>query len=274
MYDDARNDLRYVELACTTALFATRRGGMPKRSTRPSKRPLSAEERLEWISRGARMHMVTATTIRRMVEAGVHGRRTNRRGLATRESMLEAALRSLASGDPGAASANRIAKESGATWGAVKYQFGDIDGFWAAVLHRTAQRRGELPSNVASGASLRERVAAIIDTLYEGLTSTDSRAIETLRRALPHQRAELERLYPRTAAELASWQQDWALACQKAFTGLHVDPNRVREVAAFIPGAMRGITSEKQLGTYSDLDEARRGLTNAIVAYLEHSASE
>jgi AcrR family transcriptional regulator len=274
MYDDVRNDLRYVELARATALFATRRGGMPKRSTRPSKRPLSAEERLEWISRGARMHMVTATTIRRMVEAGVHGRRTNRRGLATRESMLEAALRSLASGDPGAASANRIAKESGATWGAVKYQFGDIDGFWAAVLHRTAQRRGELPSNVASGASLRERVAAIIDTLYEGLTSTDSRAIETLRRALPHQRAELERLYPRTAAELASWQQDWALACQKAFTGLHVDPNRVREVAAFIPGAMRGITSERQLGTYSDLDEARRGLTNAIVAYLEHSASE
>src|ERR1700684_4600076 len=120
MYDDVRHDLR-AELACATALFATRRGGMPKRSTRPSKRPLSAEERLEWISRGARMHMVTATTIRRMVEAGVHGRRTNRRGLATRESMLEAALRSLASGDPGAASANRIAKESGATMGGVKY---------------------------------------------------------------------------------------------------------------------------------------------------------
>ena len=72
----------------------------------------------------------------------------------------------------------------------------------------------------------------------------------------------------------ATWQQGWALACQKAFAGLHVDPNRVREVAAFIPGAMRGITSERQLGTYSDLDEARRGLTNAIVAYLEHSASE
>jgi hypothetical protein len=45
----------------------------------------------------------------------------------------------------------------------------------------------------------------------------------------------------------------------------------VREIAAFIPAAMRGITSEKQLGTYADLDEARRGLTNAIVAYLERS---
>lgn len=45
--------------------------------------------------------------------------------------MLEAALRSLASGDPGSVSANRIAKDIGATWGAVQYQFGDTDGFWA-----------------------------------------------------------------------------------------------------------------------------------------------
>jgi len=43
----------------------------------------------------------------------------------------------------------------------------------------------------------------------------------------------------------------------------------VREVASFIPGAMRGIASEHQLGTYTDLDVARRGLTNAIVAYLK-----
>jgi AcrR family transcriptional regulator len=53
-----------------------------------------------------------------MAELLTSGRRTNRRGQATRESMLEAALRSLASGDAGAASANRIAKEIGATWGA------------------------------------------------------------------------------------------------------------------------------------------------------------
>ncbi|MBE7160043.1 MAG: TetR/AcrR family transcriptional regulator, partial [Williamsia herbipolensis] len=38
---------------------------------------------------------------------------------------------------------------------------------------------------------------------------------------------------------------------------------------AFIPGAMRGIVSERQLGSYSDLDLARTGLTNAIVAYLD-----
>jgi AcrR family transcriptional regulator len=211
---------------------------------------------------------VTAN-IRRVTDADVYERRTNRRGHATRENMLKAAVKALATGDPGAVSANKIAREIGATWGAVKYQFGDNDGLWAAVLHYTAERRAEVLSFTDTTAPLRQRVADIIDTLYEGLTSTDSRAIENLRAALPRDHAELEQLYPRTAAELSSWGQGWLETCQNAFVDLEVDPDRVQEVAALIPGAMRGITSERQLGTYSDLDMARRGLTNSIVAYLE-----
>jgi AcrR family transcriptional regulator len=205
-----------------------------------------------------------------VTDAKVAGRRTNRRGHATRESMLEAALKSLASGEPGSVSANRIAKEIGATWGAVQYQFGDTDGFWAAVLHRTAERRAATFSTpLQPEAPLRERVGAIIDTLYRGLASADSRAIENLRAALPRDPRELERLYPRTAAELFSWGKSWLETCQNAFTGLDVDPDRLREVAALIPGAMRGLVSERQLGSYADLDMARRGLTNALAAYLE-----
>ncbi|MEB3051200.1 TetR/AcrR family transcriptional regulator [Mycolicibacter sp. MYC123] len=201
-------------------------------------------------------------------------RRSNKRGQATRETMLDAAVRSLATGDPGAVSASRIAKESGATWGAVQYQFGDVDGFWAAVLHRTAERRDAAMSafaGVKSDAPLRDRVAGIIDTLYDGLASQDSRAIENLRAALPRDHRELERLYPRTAAELFSWGRSWLQTCHHAFADLGVDPQRVREVAALIPGAMRGLVSERQLGSYADLDEARRGLTNALAAYLEQS---
>src|ERR1700745_2081896 len=97
------------------------------------------------------------------------GRGTNRRGQATRESMLDAALRSLASGDVGAASANRIAQAIGATGGAGTYQSGAIDGLWAAVLRRTAERRGELPSRLSQDAALRDRVATIIDPLFDGL---------------------------------------------------------------------------------------------------------
>lgn len=188
--------------------------------------------------------------------------------------MLEAAIASLASGDPGSVSASRIAKDSGATWGAVKYQFGDVDGFWAAVLQHTAKLRGELPGRSDTSAPLRQRVAAIIDTLYDGLTSAHSRAIENLRAALPSDPEELERLYPRTAAEFASWGRAWNASCQKAFADLGVDPDRVLEVASFIPGAMRGITSERQLGSYTDLDLARRGLTNAIVAYLDPARTD
>ncbi|CQA02601.1 AcrR family transcriptional regulator [Mycobacteroides abscessus] len=124
-------------------------------------------------------------SIVRMSEVVATGRRANRRGLATRESMLEAALRVLASGDPAAVSANKIAKECGATWGAVKYQFGDIDGLWAAVLQRTAERRGEQPWRNDPVGPLDQRVSAIVETLYRGLTAPDSRAIENLRRALP-----------------------------------------------------------------------------------------
>ncbi len=207
-----------------------------------------------------------------MTDPGVLGRRSNRRGLATRESMLDTALRCLATGDPAAVSGNRIAKEIGATWGTVKYQFGDIDGLWAAVLGYIAERRGDMPVGAPSSASLRERVATIVDTLYDGLTTGDSRAIENLRAALPRDREEFERLYPRTAAEFASWGRAWLETCRRGFAGLDVDPDRVAEVAAFIPGAMRGIVSERQLGTYTDLDLARRGLTNAIVAYLRPEA--
>jgi AcrR family transcriptional regulator len=220
------------------------------------------------------MKRYTAAIIQGMAPAGTQQRRSNKRGLATRESMLDAAVRSLASGDPGAVSASRIAKESGATWGAVQYQFGDVDGFWAAVLHRTAEKRDAAMSAITSAepdVPLRERLAAIIDTLYHGLASQDSRAIENLRAALPREPAELERLFPHTAAELFSWGRTWQETCQRAFTGLGVDPQRVREVTALIPGAMRGLVSERQLGSYADLDEARQGLTNALAAYLEQS---
>jgi hypothetical protein len=188
--------------------------------------------------------------------------------------MLDAALQALASGAPGSVSGNRIAKDAGASWGTVKYQFGVIDGLWAAVLRHTAHRRGQLPSHATPHGPLAQRVAGILDAMYDGLSGTDSRAIENLRAALPRDRTEVERLFPQTAAELASWQRTWITDCQNAFADLDVDPDRVREVALFIPGAMRGISSERQLGSYIDLDEARRALSKAIVAYLEHSAAD
>ncbi|WP_442790051.1 TetR/AcrR family transcriptional regulator [Nocardia sp. CDC160] len=196
-------------------------------------------------------------------------RRANRRGIQSRESMLEAAIASLATGDPAAVSGNRIARDIGATWGVIKYQFGDIDGLWAAVLRHTADKRGDLPAAIAREGTLAQRVSTLVHAMAAGLRQPESLAIETLRAALPRDHAELEREYPRTAAELASWKPNWDNACQRAFADLNLDPVKVRKVAALIPAAMRGITSERTLGTYGDLDDALEALIGGIVAYLD-----
>ena len=198
----------------------------------------------------------------------VGGRRANKRGLATRENMITAAITSLATGDPAAVSGNRIARDIGVTWGAIKYQFGDIDGLWAAVLRHTAELRGDLPANAHPGGTLRQRVTGLVDLMLVGLRTPESLAIETLRAALPRDTEELERDFPLTAAEFASWKPGWDDACARAFADLDADPIRVRQMAALIPAAMRGLMSERTLGTYGDLDEAQAGLIDAIVALL------
>jgi AcrR family transcriptional regulator len=201
--------------------------------------------------------------------AGADQHRRNRRGDATRARMLAAALDCLATGDPDAVSANHVARQAGVTWGAVKYQFGDVDGLWAAVLDHLEERRGgPLSFPGSADQTVEVRVEQIVTTLWRGLDLPDSRAIDTLRMALPRERGELEQKLPRTAEALASWQLSWVETCQTAFADLDLDPDRVREVAALLPGAMRGLSSEAHLSTYSDLDLARRGLTRSIAAYL------
>lgn len=197
--------------------------------------------------------------------AGADRHRRNRRGDATRARMLAAALECLAAGT---VSANRIAKQAGSTWGAVQYQFGDLDGFWRAVLDHLEERRGPLTIPGDAGAPVEQRVEQIATLLWRGLDTADARAIDTLRLSLPRERAELEQKFPRTAQALASWQTSWVATCQQAFADLDLDADRVREVAALLPGAMRGLNSEAHLSTYSDLVLARHGLTRSIAAYL------
>lgn len=206
--------------------------------------------------------------LRRVTSTGAADRRPNRRGNETRSKVLGAALAALATGDPNAVSANHIAKQVGVTWGAVKYQFGDVDDFWAAVLGHMDERRWDLSLATDTSLGLQERVGQIVDLLWSGLDTPDVRAMDTLRSALPRDREELERSFPKTAAQLAAWQSGWIASCQRAFADLDVDPVRLREMAAMIPGAMQGLTAEQQLSTYSDMDEAKRGLRNAIAAYL------
>ena len=196
------------------------------------------------------------------------GTRLNRRGLQTRRALLKAAIRCLADGGPDSASASLVARETGVTWGTVQHQFGDVDGLWAAVLDHISEQGDPIVALTPDPSTVADRVRAIVDQLWHALDSPGSRAIFNLRQALPRDRGELEADLPRTAAALSSWDARWAATCEQAFAELGVDAAKLRRVRALLPGALRGLHGERELSTYVDLDEARRGLSDAIIAYL------
>lgn len=196
------------------------------------------------------------------------GTRLNKRGLETREHLLRSALRCLAEGGPEAASASSVAREAGATWGTVQHQFGDVDGLWAAVLEFVLSDRAAMTPDLPDSPDLSDRVDAILTLLWNAMDRPASRAIHHLRLALPQHREELEASYPRTAEAIAHWDEAWTATVEHAFDGLAVDPVRLARVRSLLPGAMRGLHSERFLSTYTDSDEARAGLAGAITAYL------
>ncbi len=202
------------------------------------------------------------------VTLSAKGTRLNRRGLETRRTLLKVAIRCLADGGPESASANLVAREAGVTWGTVQHQFGGVDGLWAAVLDHISERGGPIIALPPELSTLDERVQAVVEQLWTALDSSGSRAIFNLRQALPPHRLELESEFPRTAAALAAWDASWTAACERAFEGIGVDKTKLRRVRALLPGAMRGLHAERHLSTYMDLDDARRGLSDAITAYL------
>ena len=202
------------------------------------------------------------------VTLSAKGTRLNRRGLETRQQLLSVAVRCLAAGGPDAVSANYVAKEAGATWGVVQHQFGDADGLWAAVLAHIAERLDPMTPLPPEQPEVAERVGAIIDMLWDAIDLPESHAIHNLRLTLPRLVTDLERSYPKTAAALASWDAQWTASCKRAFDGLPVDEDKLRRMVALLPGAMMGLRTEEHLVTYVDIDEARRGLTEAVTAYL------
>jgi AcrR family transcriptional regulator len=181
---------------------------------------------------------------------------------------LSVAVRCLAAGTPDSVSANLVAKEAGATWGVVQHQFGDTDGLWAAVLEHIADKFVPMAPPVVDETDVAERVRAIIDMLWEAIDLPETHAIHNLRMALPRQVRDLERSYPKTAAAIASWAAQWAANCKQAFDGLPVDQDKLRRMVDLLPGAMMGLRTEEHLVTYVDIGEARRGLTEAVTAYL------
>jgi AcrR family transcriptional regulator len=196
------------------------------------------------------------------------GTKLNRRGLETRQTVLRVAVRCLAAGGPDAVSANHVAKAAGVTWGTVQHQFGDSDGLWAAVLESISERGTSLLPVPSEVTTLAARMELVVDMIWNALEKPSLRAMYTLRQALPREWPDLEAEYPRTAAALVDWDRRWERACREAFDGLDVDPGKLRRVRNLLPGAVRGLYEEQYLSSFADIDDARRGLAEALTAYL------
>jgi AcrR family transcriptional regulator len=197
------------------------------------------------------------------------GTRLNRRGLATRQRILDVAVGLLSTGGAEVVSANLIAREAGVTWGTIQHQFGDADGVWASViehistgpaLHPATSRLASLP--------LAMRIEAIVDLVWNSLDTPSGRAVHTLRMFLPRDRAALRRDYPRTAAAFAAWDSRWAQVWNQAFDGLSVPRDRLDKTRSFMPGAIRGLHLLSGMSSFSDDDAARACLIEALTVYL------
>ena len=174
--------------------------------------------------------------------AGADQHRRNRRGDATRARMLAAALDCLATGDPMPSPPTTWRAGPGSTWGAVKYQFGDVDGLWAAVLDHLEVRRGG-PLSFPGCADPIVEVAGRPDRLVavagprQPRRPRDRHAADGAAARARRARAEV----PADGGGVGVVAAELGATCQAAFADLDLDLDRVREVAALLPGAMRGL---------------------------------
>jgi AcrR family transcriptional regulator len=200
--------------------------------------------------------------------ASGEGHRQNIRGRRSREQLLDTAFYCIATGGPEAVSANLIAREAGVSWGRVNYQFGGTDGFWAALMEYLEDKLGPFHPEIPDHPGIAERVGAIIVHLWKAIDLPANRAVSNLRLGLPRKVDQLESAYPQTAAALASWDRRWNIDFTRAFDGLPVKQDKVRKVVAMLPGAMSGLRAEHSMVGYIDVEQARQGLAEVIIAYL------
>jgi AcrR family transcriptional regulator len=203
------------------------------------------------------------------VDYSAQGNRLNRRGLETRRQILETAVQCLADGGSEAVSANLIAKTAGVTWGTIQHQFRDSDGLWAAVIDCIAadvESYWERDTNRES--SLPIRVKAIVDAMWLNFNEPNARAVRNLRLSLPRDDAGLARDFPATADAFRRFDSRWATFFDQILDGLPSSKVKLRRVRYLLPSAVQGIHVRAQMSNSKETDEARKGLVDALVAYL------
>lgn len=198
------------------------------------------------------------------------GTKLNRRGRENRQAILDMAVSALATGSPEAMSANRIANEAGVTWGTIQHQFGDADGLWAAVLEQVAYTltTHRVMGSIRRQKTVARQVSTIVEWLGRALDLPEARAVQTIRMCLARDHDILLRTWPLTAAAIEQVDQAWTAMIESLFEGLVGSKTKLRRVEQLLPAAMHGIQMQGEISTLTDVEEARRGLADAITAYL------
>ena len=212
--------------------------------------------------------MSTSTTSQ--IGLSAQGTRLNRRGRENRQAILATAVSCLATGSPDAVSANRIAKEAGVTWGTIQHQFGDADGLWAAVLEQVADALTtyRVGDSVRQQRTIAGQVSAIVEWLWLALDAPEARAVQTIRMCLSRDHDILTKMWPRTAAAIEHVDRAWTTLIGAMLEGLVGSRTKLHRVEQLLPATMHGIQMQGEISTLTDVGEARRGLTDAITAYL------
>lgn len=97
----------------------------------------------------------------------------------TRNAVIDEAVRAILEEGFAPPSVRRITDRAGVTWGVVQYHFGDLDGILLAVVDRgfgtlSATLHELAPTAEALGTQ--ERVAFVIDAVWQAFSSPTSRA--------------------------------------------------------------------------------------------------
>jgi AcrR family transcriptional regulator len=198
------------------------------------------------------------------------GTKLNRRGRENRQAIIATAIRCLAVGGTDALSANRIAKEAGVTWGTIQHQFGDSDGVWSAVIEHVAVELTRNPTGLtARQRTLSTRVTATVEWLRLALDRPSARAVQTIRMGLPLDPTQLAREYPKTASALLAVDAAWSVLVEEMLNDVVASRSKIHRVQQLLPAAMHGIQMQAELSPLTDAGAARRGLAEAITAYLK-----
>jgi AcrR family transcriptional regulator len=109
-------------------------------------------------------------------------RSQSERSATTREKVIQSVIECIAEEGIQKATASRIAKRSGMTWGAIVHQFGDKDSVFVAVVEHNLEQfaLAMLESPPSNDQTLAERVSQLIDMSWDHINQPYSLAFTEL----------------------------------------------------------------------------------------------